>query len=350
MSGEKTEEPTDKKLSDQRRKGNVAKSREVSSAAVLLSVVVLLFAMGPFMLKTLSEFIAKPWEYFSMPFEDGLAELLPAAFKVLCLMSLPFLIAVMLAGIIGNVGQFGLLLSLEALSPNMGKLNPIANATNLVSKDSLFSFLASLLKFGILGYVFVNSFMESLDGLLKSMYSGVPAMLPVIGTMLKANLKTFATAAVLIAAVDFLFQRKRYIEKNKMSQEEVKKEHKESEGDPHMKHMRKHLAQEMMEHNVLEETRQADVLIVNPTHYAVAIAYNPLRGKLPRLLAKGKDHLALKMREVAEEENIPIMRDVPLARSLFAEGTVNHFIPVDLIKPVAETLKWAKTLRQDKWN
>ncbi len=350
MSGEKTEEPTDKKLSDQRRKGNVAKSKEVSSAAVLLVVIVLLFAMGPFMMKTLSGFMEKPWQYFSLPFDEGVAHLVPEAFKVLCVMTLPFLLAVMAAGIVGNVGQFGLLLSFEALSPNLGKLNPISNATNLFSKDNLFAFLASLLKFAVLGYVFVHSFMDSLDGLLKSMYGGVPNMLPVICVMLKANLKTFGIAAVLIAAVDFLFQKKRYIEKNKMSMEEVKKEHKESEGDPHMKHMRRHLAQEMLEHNALEETRQADVLIVNPTHYAVAIAYNPLRGKLPRLLAKGKDHLALKMREVAEEEDIPIMRDVPLARSLFSEGTVNHFIPIDLIKPVAETLKWAKSLRRENWN
>lgn len=349
MSDEKTEEPSDKKLDDERKKGNVAKSKEVPSTLILLGVFGLLFSMSPFMLKTMGEFIVEPYKYFNLPFDEAFSQLLPAAFKLLCLMTLPFLGVIFVAGIVGNMGQIGFLLTLDPLMPKFSKMDPMSNLTNLFSKDNLFEFGMSLLKFGFLGYIFFKYFTGSLDAIVKCLYSGIPSMLPIAGILLHGILKTFLTFAFVIAAVDFLMKKKRYIDKNKMSKEEVKREHKQSEGDPHVKHMRKHLAQEMLEHNVLEETREADVLIVNPTHYAVAIAYNPTRGKLPVLLAKGKGSLALKMREVAEEEDIPIMRDIPLARSLFAQGTVDHFIPSEFIKPVAETLKWARGLRNEGW-
>lgn len=349
MSGEKNQPPTEKKLDDERRKGNVAKSKEVPSTLVLVGIVYLLFSISPFMLSTMSSLVEQPFLYLSLPFDEGFAKLLPSCMKAMVLLTLPFLIVAVVAGVVGNMAQVGFMLTFDPLIPKLSKLDLVSNLQNLFSKDNLFNFGTSLLKFAILTWIFLKYFMESLNPIVQSVYSGVPGMLPVVGVLLEGILKTFMAAAVVIAVADFAWQRKSYVDKNKMSDDEVKREHKQSEGDPHVKGMRKQLAQEMAEHNVLEETRGADVLVVNPTHYAVAVAYNPTRGRLPVLLAKGKDHLALKMREVAEEEEIPVMRDVALARSLYAEGTVDHFIPSEFIKPVAETLKWAKNLRGGEW-
>lgn len=157
---------------------------------------------------------------------------------------------------------------------------------------------------------------------------------------------TAAGAFCVIAALDYLYQRYQYNKNHMMSKDEIKQEFKESEGDPHIKSKRKQLHKEMLSHNALDNVRKAKVLVTNPTHYAVALDYEKDRTPLPLVLAKGEGLLAQRMMDVARQEGIPIMRNVPLARALYRDGTENAYIPKDLIGPVAEVLRWVQNLHE----
>ena len=148
----------------------------------------------------------------------------------------------------------------------------------------------------------------------------------------------------MLAALDFFFQKWQFTKNNMMSKDEIKREYKESEGDPLIKSKRKQLHQELINQNSLQKVRKAKVLVVNPTHYAVALDYEKDKTPLPVILAKGQGELALRMMEVARQEGIPIMHNVSLAQSLYAEGTEDSYIPRELIGPVAEVLRWAQSL------
>jgi type III secretion protein U len=155
-------------------------------------------------------------------------------------------------------------------------------------------------------------------------------------------------AYVAIAGFDYFFQRYQYIKQLKMSKDEVKREYKESEGDPQIKGKRRQLHQELLANDTMQRTRKATVVVTNPTHLAVAIYYDEKDNVLPTVLAKGEDHLAQRMKAVAREEGIPIMENVPLARALYANVPVDRYIPSDLIEPMAEVLRWVKELNEGR--
>ena len=171
-------------------------------------------------------------------------------------------------------------------------------------------------------------------------------MWTVVGEAVNDLVLTAAGAFCVVAALDYLYQRYKYNQNHMMSKDEVKREYKESEGDPHIKSKRKQLHKEMLAQNSLDNVRKAKVLVTNPTHYAVALDYEKDRTPLPLILAKGEGVLARRMMEVAKQEGIPIMRNVPLARALYRDGTENAYIPKDLIGPVAEVLRWVQSLER----
>ena len=171
-------------------------------------------------------------------------------------------------------------------------------------------------------------------------------MWSVVGAAVGELLLYSAGAFAVVAAVDYLYQRYKWTNDHKMSIDEVKREYKESEGDPMIKSQRKQLHREMINQNTVSNVRKAKVLVTNPTHYAVALDYDKDKTPLPVILAKGEGWLAQRMIAAAKEEGIPIMRNVPLAQALYREGTENAYIPRDLIGPVAEVLRWVESLKQ----
>lgn len=168
----------------------------------------------------------------------------------------------------------------------------------------------------------------------------------VLGEASSELLLTSAGAFTLIAALDYLYQRYKWLNEHKMSIEEVKREYKESEGDPMVKSQRKQLHRELLNQNAVDNVRRAKVLVVNPTHFAVALDYDKEKTPFPVILAKGEGNLALRMIEAAKEAGVPVMRNVPLARALYSEGMENGYIPHDLIGPVAEVLRWVQSLEE----
>lgn len=343
-SGEKTEEPTDKKIRDAREKGQVAKSMDVSSTALLIVVFAFLSIVKFDYVQQTMEMITLPSHYYNVTFEEALPQVLQGIFLKFIAISMPILGLVSIVGIAINFIQIGPLFTTEPLKPDLNKLNPINKAKELFKKKNLIEFLKSIIKVALLTYLLYKIIIWVIDPLLKVPFAGLSAIFEILGPIFKTFCINISAAYVVIAVADLFFQRSQHIKDLKMTKDEVKREFKEMEGDPHIKGERKALAQELLMGDTVESTKKASALVTNPEHFAVAIYYDEKVVKLPVVTAKGKDHIALMMIKVAQENNIPIMRDVNLARALYADVEKWNYVPSDLIEPVAAVLKWAKDL------
>lgn len=346
MSGEKTEDPTDKRLQDLRKKGDVAKSKDVPATLSTLAILLYLLYSGPKFLDGFTELFGRSIEAATNPEWVDVSVLLAHSLTVLAWLVAPALVIGIIFTLVGNWGQFGFLLAFKALEPKLDKFNPATNLKTMFSPDALFEFMMSFIKLAALTYIAYLVLTRAIGALISCLYAGWGAVPGVLAIMFKETLIYFAAAFIILAGADYAFRRFNFLKKNKMSKDEVKREYKESEGDPQIKGRRKQLHEEMMEQAIVERTRTADVLIVNPTHYAVALKYEEGADKLPVAVGKGEGRLALKMIKAAEEAGVPIMRDILLARGLYADCALDHQIPVEYIKPVAETLKWARKLKR----
>jgi type III secretion protein U len=251
------------------------------------------------------------------------------------------------AGVAGSFLQVGPLLSFEPVKPELKKLNPLEKAKQIFSIKNGIEFLKSLLKVVTIGIIVTVIIRSTVGPLTRLPYGGEAALLASVGPIMKALAVNVTVAYVAIAAFDYFFQKYQYIKQLKMSKDEVKREYKESEGDPQIKGKRKQLHQELLANSQVQRTRQATVVVTNPTHLAVAIYYDEKENALPTVLAKGEDHVAKRMIAVAREEGIPIMQNIPLARAIYADVPVDRYIPPDLIEPMAEVLRWVKELKQN---
>lgn len=342
-SGEKTEQPTDKKMRDARKKGQVAKSTDVSSTWLLIVAFSYLGIMREFYIDHLSAMISLPSQYYNMPFKSALKEVLGGCAYEFMILTIPILLLIAVNAIFINMVQIGPLLSFETLKPDLNKLNPVQGAKKIFAKKNLIEFLKSILKVTFLGYLIYRVIKSIIDPLLKIPYAGLGAIIDLMVPIMKTFAINVCVAYTIIAVADLFFQRSQHVKELMMTKDEVKREFKEMEGDPLIKGERKQLHQELAMSDTVQSTKSASALITNPTHYAVAIFYNEDAVKLPVVTAKGKDHIAKMMIKVAQENNIPIMRDVNLARALYDVEAYNY-VPSDLIGPVAKVLKWAAEL------
>lgn len=342
MSGEKTEQPTAKKLRDARKKGQVAKSKEIASTATILATFVLIWAAGNRGMGMLSELMLQPIQLMDQPFEEALSAMMQTTLMAIAWLTMPVLAVVVFAAVVGNVAQVGVLFSLESLKPDLKKINPTEGAKKIFSKDNLFELIKSVLKVVVLSMIMWMILRDSLGAMLYIPLYGTASIMPIFGHILKQIVLFTAAAFGIAATADFLFQKYSHIEKLKMSKDEVKREHKDSEGDPLIKSKRRQMHREMSQNNMLNNVRKATVVITNPTHRAVAVFYDQEEGGLPVVLGKGADMLAKRIIQVAEEEGIPIMQNIPLARALYDDAELDRYIPSELIKPVAEVLRWVR--------
>lgn len=343
---EKNEPPTPKKLRDARKKGQVAKSQDVGTAALTIASFVTIGIMWPSMVEQAKELILLPVQYYHKPFAQGSMELLLAIGRKVLLMSMPILMVVMVVGLAAGFGQIGFMLTFEPLKPELKKLNPMDKAKQIFSMKSLVELLKSTIKVGVIGIIIYYVTKASLDPLTRLPYGGEESVLTALQPMIKALTMNVVMAYIIIAAADFFFQKYQHIKQLKMSKDEVKREYKESEGNPEIKGKRKQLAQEAAQSDTMGRTRKASVVVTNPTHLAIAIYYDENDDKMPRVLAKGEDHIARRMVEVAREEGIPVMQHIPLARALYENVDIDRFVPSDLIEPMAEVLRWVQEWKE----
>ncbi len=338
---EKTEEPTSKKLEDARKEGNVPKSMDTTGFVVLLIGILVLI----FYLKYVVYYLERFYRYYVSFIGIELTKniifeiLLNTAFNVIILLA-PILGAVLLAGVLGNVMQFGFLFTTKPIMPKFEKINPIKGLKRIFSMKTVVEGIKITLKvavaFGVGGWLFFKFFLDIPKLELMSFYEQIKWFEN------KALIIIFSMLAVFLvfAILDFIYQRYSYKKSLRMSKQEIKDEYKQTEGNPEIKAKIRQLQREMAKKRMMSEIPKADVVVTNPTHYAVAIRYDKTKDEAPRVIAKGVDNLALKIKEIAREHDIMIVENPPLARELYKLVDVDEVIPQKLYKAVAEILAY----------
>ena len=343
--GEKTEMPTPKKLRDARQKGQVCTSKDVVSTAILVVLLTLLGLTGAWLTDDFSQLLKFIGSRLGESDPPQMIEAAKLAVLLMIKHSLLFCCAAAFTGVVGNLVQVGFLFTLEPLKPDLKKLNPAEGAKKIFCLKNLFEFGKNFLKVTFLGYLIYKIILASYPALIKLCYGTIDDIFPVTKVILK-NLAGYTIFGyVVIAVVDRLFQQRNFTKQMMMTKDEVKREYKEMEGSQEVKQAQRQFRDEILNGPPPQQaTKQADVVVTNPTHYAVGIRFRPDEAPLPKVVVSGADLVAKIIRDTALAEGIPIMENVPLARALYAKVKAEEFVPVDLAEPVAEVLKWVKAL------
>jgi flagellar biosynthetic protein FlhB len=339
----KTEEATPRKLADARAKGDVAKSMDVGAAASLLGATAVLLGAGGYFASSMAEqllpFIASPHTMMGGLDAGAGVEIGMHALWAIT----PFLGALMLATIVGGVGgnlaQSGLIFAGDKLKPQWSRLNPLEGFKRIFGPDGLVQFLKTFLKLLAVGFIcwmvmkpHVREF-ENLAAMPPA------AILPLARDMAIALMASALIFLSFTAGADYLWQRFRFNQRMRMSKEELKEDFKQSEGDPHVKAKLKQIRMQRSRQRMMQNVPTATVIVTNPTHYSVALRYEPDKGDAaPICVAKGVDAVALRIREVAREHNVPIVENVPLARALYAAVDIDETIPREHFEAAAKVI------------
>lgn len=345
---DKSEEPTSKRLEESRRKGQIARSKELNTLAVTLIGTIALMVLGVQIGNALLDLMRGN---FSLPREVLMSEAsmalhLFASGKHVLMAMQPFFIALLIASLIGPIVIGGWLFSLEALQPKGSRMNPLSGLKRMFSVQALVELLKALAKFLVILAVALLVLSMDQDDLLaianEPLESAIMHSLQVVGW----SALWLSCGLILIAAVDVPFQLWSHKNKLKMTKQEVRDEHKDSEGKPEVKGRIRQMQREIAERRMMQAVPQADVVITNPTHFAVALKYDPDKGGAPVLLAKGGDFLALKIREIAQEHQVMVLESPALARAVFYSTELDQEIPAGLYLAVAQVLAYVYQVRQ----
>ena len=344
---EKTEQPTGKKLDKAREKGQVPKSQEVSSALILLSASGALLFVGPWMFRSLAELMQGVFQNLGTLEMQGASvrAFLLEIFTQFILVMMPFMLVIVVVGIGANLIQVGFLFTLEPFSPKFSKFNPITGMKKFVSLRSLTELIKSMLKISYIGGISWLVLKGELDAIPSLIDMGVGQILSFIGVVALKVMFYVSLGLMVLAAIDFTYQRWQHNKDLMMSKQEVKDEHKQSEGDPKVKSRIRQLQREMARRRMMAAIPDADVVITNPTHLAIAVKYNSEEMFAPQIVAKGAGLVAEKIRAAAVEHHIPIVENKPLAQTLFKAVEVGDFVPSDLYRAVAEVLAYVYRLK-----
>ncbi len=342
-SGEKTELPTPKRIRDAREKGQVARSSELVTALSLIAVIGYLWLAAGMIWERLAAMLDMAGRWGTQrDFTDVVQGALIAVGWDMLVILAPVVLVAIVAGIAGNFIQIGALFALESVKPSLDKVNPASGFKKIFSMRSLVELGKSTLKIVILSAILYVVIRDSIAPLSYALSCGMPCFTTLTVSLMA---KTLAyTAIVLIAAglADLAYQRHAHTKQLMMTKEEVKREYKESEGDPHIKSKRRQLAQEMVMSDQGGATRKATAVVINPTHLAIVLRYKEGDTPLPMVVAKGRERHAHYLRTQAEEAGVPVFQNIPLARRLYAEVEPLEYIPDDAFAIVAEILAWVK--------
>jgi len=350
--GDKTEQPTDKRRREARKKGQVLKSQELVSSVVLLTAFIILRAFGGTIYghlyniskKSFSEYMLNVNEIFTIP---GLMNLLVEIIIYFLQIMLPVFLVIMAVGVIINVVQSGFMFTTEVIRPKFENINPLKGLKNTFSIKSVAEYLLkALAKVIIVGWLAYTTIQEEMPKILNIMdlevaNLGIYIMDLCVGMGIKISI-----ALVGLSFVDYIVQWRKYNKGLMMTKQEVKEEYKQTEGNPQIKSKIRQKQRAMAMNRMMQEIPKADVVITNPTHFAVAIKYDAEKASAPIVIAKGADYVAMRIKEIAKENKIEIVENKPLARALFASVEVGQEIPEELYQAVAEVLAFVYALKQ----
>jgi type III secretion protein U len=345
-SGEKTEQPTAKRLRDARRDGDVPKSQDLTHTVTMLVWTLLIAGMTGFAADRIGGLLDFAWTEIDLASPTALRDVGVAALKTFALLTLLPLAIVSLCGVFAEFLQVGGLFAPKRVTPQISRLNPANGFKRIFSADNLFELIKSLCKTLLLATLLVWLLRHYLPDILRLPAAGLTAYIGLDKRMLLMLSGSIVILFAFVSIADRLFQNHSHRKRLRMSKSDVKREHKEDQGDPQLRGQRKRLHRQWSTQDARQAARNATALLVNPTHIAIAIFYQPEQTAVPTITAKGEGHLARLMRREAEDAGVPIIRDVPLARALNFCAEEDDFIPEEFFDAVAEVLAWAERSRR----
>lgn len=341
MAGEeKTEKATPKKRTDARKEGNVLQSKEIGVAVSVLGIFAFVRIIAEFMVNNLLSYFQRSFEELGA-YEVNTETIMPLFIELItvfvCVVG-PVMAVAMVLGIIPTIAQTRGLFTMKAVKPKFSNLNPLSGIKKMFSMQAVVGILKGLIEVIVIGVMVYSEISDRLPVIVSMTDAGIMQGMAYTGLVIYDVVMTICILLVFVAAGDFLFQWWSFEKKLKMSKQEVKEEYKQTEGDPKIKGKIKQKQREMAQRRMMQDVPGADVVVRNPTHYAVALKYDQDKNKAPMVVAKGKDNLAMRIVRVAEENDVYCMENPPLARALYAQVELGHEIPYELYDAVAEVL------------
>lgn len=348
--GEKTEEPSQHRIDEARKKGDVASSKELNSVLILAGTFSALILSTVYIFEVLSEYVE--WLYsleISKAYTEELGtEILKESFYTAGKALFPIFLTAMILGFLSQIMQIGILYSPEVLSLKFDRINPQKGLKRIFSKKAIVEVIKGLFKFSIvlgITYYVISSNLTAFTGFLHTeaaeslSYGKIFAMKLTMSILLGLG---------IVALADFAWEKYAYKEKLRMTKQQVKEENKEREGNPEIKQKIRQIQREMAGKRMMADVPKADVIITNPTHISIVVRYDNETMIAPEIIGKGQDHQALRIREIAKEHDIPIVENIPLARALYKTVKVGEGVPRSLYKAVAEILAFVYRLKRNK--
>ncbi|MFZ5648351.1 MAG: flagellar biosynthesis protein FlhB [Bacillota bacterium] len=344
---EKTEQPTPRKLQEARKKGQVAKSKDLSAAVVLMAAVGVFFVMAQGAVASLERHLT--W-YFSNIFSFGFPDkhlpwiLLESLIEISLIFAPVFLITIVFA-VLGNVMQSGIFLSPEAVMFKLERINPLEGLKRIFSVNSLVELVKSVIKVSIVGVVSYLVAVKYIPVLLMVYYKNPVQELLEIADVIIVVAAAGGGSYLVLALADYYYQRFDFLKRMRMTKQEIKDEYKQTEGDPQIKGWIRKRQREIVLNRIRQEVPKATVVVTNPIHYAVALKYEEGVTGAPVVVAKGAGDIALRLKDIAAKNSVPVIENPPLARSLFKQVDIGREIPVELYQSVAEVLAMVMKLK-----
>lgn len=346
----KTEEPSHKKLEDARKKGQSVSTRELNHFFMLLAAVFFVTTMAPHLghqsMEMLSPFITRPESYpmDAASVSGTMRDVVIHAVKILSMVLLLTVVAALAPAIMQGKWVF----AAEQIKPKLNKISPLAGFTRIFGKKALVEFLKNLIKISIIGVISVMAIRPYFDQLPGLVRTDTLASLDFSARMITRMLVAACLFLFLLSIIDYLYQRFSFMKRMRMTKQEVKDEYKQQEGDPHHKQKLKQMRSERARKRMMANVPKADVIITNPTHYAVALQYDTSKMAVPKVIAKGVDEVAARIREIAQENRIIIVRNPPLARLLYDTTEIDDEIPAQQYQAVAKIIGYVYRLKGKK--
>lgn len=347
---EKTEEASPKKREDARKKGQVAKSQDLVNAVSLMAASMML----PGVFKALSDGLTKAIESpeISSPKEltlGGIYNYMGAIGAPMFAAAAPMLGVLMVVGVVASIGQTGPMFSWEPIKPTFQKINPVEGFKRIFSKRQLFEGFKAIFKLSVFSYLGYSSVADKWNQIASMNMLTPPQSMALVGQVSHDVMQKIAMTWIGLAVLDYIFQRKEFEHGLKMTKQELRQEFKDQEGNLEVKAARFQRRRKMAKGGLAARIQEADVIVTNPTHFAIALKYDRSAMHAPMVIAKGQDYLALKIRELAGGYDVPIVENKPLARALYKQCEVGDFVPRDLFGGVAEVLAYVyKTVKSAK--
>jgi len=345
---ERTEKATGKRKQEARKRGQVAQSREIPSTLILMTALGFFYFAGSWMFWNISEFIGDIYQHLDTLQFNSVSDLNAFSvgiFNKVFLLLIPLFIAILIAGMAANVSQVGFEMHAEPMQPKLSKINPVAGLKKLVSLKSLVELGKSVVKLLVVSGIAYGLIKSEIKLFPALMQQGVGDIFVFIAKLAFKICFFVCLALVILAVLDYVYQRWQYEENLKMTKQEVQDERKQTEGDPKVKGRIRKVQLEMARRRMMESVPEADVVITNPIHLAVALKFDAGEMTAPTVVAKGGGHIAERIKSIAADHQVPVVEDKPLAQALFKMVEIGDFIPAELYRAVAEVLAYVYRLK-----